>query len=76
MSLLLEGISCAGKQTRSRKSFRIVELEKKHGDIHYTFTRLTKLKGRELVIPLYPVLLYILAMEFLLGVFIGFFNYI
>ena len=48
--------------------------EKKHGDIHYTFTRLTKLKGRELV-PFYPVLLFILAMEFLLDVFTGFFNH-
>ena len=47
--------------------------EKKHGDIHYTFTRLTKLK-RELV-PFYPVLLFILAMEILLDVFTGFFNY-
>ena len=33
-----------------QKSFLIVEMEKKeHGDIHYTFTRLTKLKRRELV---------------------------
>ena len=43
--------------------------EKKHGDIHYTFTRLTKLKRGELVVPFYSVLLFILAMEFLLGVF-------
>ena len=56
-------------------SFPIVEMEIKHGDIHYTFTRLTKLKRRELVVPFYPVLLFILAMEFLLGVFTGFFNY-
>ena len=41
----------------------------------YTFTRLTKLKRRELVLPFYTVLLFILAMEFLLGVFTGFFNY-
>ena len=41
----------------------------KHGDIPYTFHR------RELVLPFYPVLLFILAMEFLLGVFTGFFNY-
>ena len=54
----------------------IVEMEKKkHDDIHYTFTRLTKLKRRELVVPFYPVLLFILAMKFLLGIFIGFFNY-
>ena len=46
----------------------------KNGDIHYTFTRLTKLKRRELV-PFYPVLLFILAMEFLLDVFTGFFNH-
>ena len=47
MNLLLEGISCAEKQTRSRKSFLIVEMEKKkHGDMHYTFSRLTKLKRR------------------------------
>ena len=49
--------------------------EKKHGDIHYTFTRLTKLKRGELVVPFYSVLLFILAMEFLLGVLTGFFNY-
>ena len=49
--------------------------EKKHGDIHYTFTRLTKLKRRELVGPFYPVLLFILAMEILLGIFTRFFNY-
>ena len=49
--------------------------EKNPGDIHYTFTRSTKLKRRELVIPFYPVLLFILAMEFLLDVFTGFFNY-
>ena len=47
----------------------------KTGDIHYTFTRLTKLKRRELVLPFYPVLLFILAMEFLLGILIRFFNY-
>ena len=41
-----------------------LSLGKKHGDIHYTFTRLTKLKRRELVVPFYPVLLFILAMEF------------
>ena len=46
---------------------------KNHDDIHYTFTRLTKLKRRELVVPFYPVLLFILAMEFLLDVFTGFF---
>ena len=75
MNLLLEGISCAGKQTRSRKSFLIVEMErKKHGDIHYTFTWLTKLKRTELV-SFYPVLLFILAIEFLLDVLTGFFNY-
>ena len=34
----------------------------KNGDILYTFTRLTKLKRRELV-PFYPVLLFILAMN-------------
>ena len=39
--------------------------EIKHGDIHYTFTRLTKLKRIELIVPFYPVLLFILAMEFL-----------
>ena len=49
--------------------------EKKHYDIHYTVTRLTKLNRRELVVPFYPMLLFILAMEFLLGVFTGFFNY-
>ena len=49
--------------------------EKKHCDIHYTFTRLTKLKRRGLGVPFYPVLLFILVMEFLLGVFTGFFNY-
>ena len=32
---------------------------KKYSDIHYTFTRLTKLKRRELVVPFYPVLLFI-----------------
>ena len=48
--------------------------EKKHGDIHYTFTWFTKLKRRELV-PFYPLLLFTLAIEFLLDVFIGFFNY-
>ena len=49
----------------SRKSFLLIEMEKKtHGDVHYTFTRLTKLR-RELVVPFYPVLLFILAMEFL-----------
>ena len=48
--------------------------EKKHGDIHYTFTRLTKLK-RKTVIPFYPVFLFISAMDFLLGVFTGYFNY-
>ena len=47
----------------------------KHGDIHLTFTRLTKLKRRDLVVPFYPMLLFILAMEFLLGIFTGFFNY-
>ena len=68
MNLLLEGISCAGKQTRSRKSL-IVEMEKKkHGDTHYTFTKLTELKRRKLVVPFYPMLLFILTMEFLLGV--------
>ena len=75
MNLLLEWISCAGKQTRSRKSHCIVEMKKKHGDIHYTFTRLTKRKRKELVVPFYLVLLFILAMEFLFGVFTGFFNY-
>ena len=49
--------------------------EKKHGDIHYTFTRLTKLRGRELVVPFYPVLLFVLAMDFLLGIFTRFLNY-
>ena len=49
--------------------------EEKHGDIHYTFTKLTKLKRRKLVVPFYPVLLFILAMEFLPGVFTGFFIY-
>ena len=47
--------------------------KKKYDDIHYTFTRLTKLKRRELVVPFYPVLLFILAIELLLGVFTGFF---
>ena len=46
---------------------------KKHGDIHDTFTRLTKLRRRELVVPFFPVLLFILAMEFLLGIFTGLF---
>ena len=46
----------------------------RHGDIHYTFTRFTKLNGRERVVPFYPVLLFILAMEVLLGIFTGFFN--
>ena len=32
--------------------------EKKHGDIHYTSTRLTNLKRRELIVPFYPVLLF------------------
>ena len=36
--------------------------EKNNGDIHYTFTWLTRLKRRELVVPFYPVLLFILAM--------------
>ena len=58
-----------------QKSFLIAEMEKKHGDIHYTFTRLTKLKRRELVVPFYPVLLFILAMEFILCIFTGYFNY-
>ena len=49
--------------------------EKKHGDVHYTFTTSTKVRRRELVVPFYPVLLFILAMDFLLGVFIGFLNY-
>ena len=49
--------------------------EKKHGDVHYTFTRLTKLKRTKLAVPFYPVLLFILSMEFLLGVFTGLFNY-
>ena len=43
--------------------------EKKHCDIHYSFISLTKLKRRELVVPFHPVLLFTLAMEFLLGVF-------
>ena len=47
----------------------------KHGDIHYPFTRLTKLKRKELVATFYPVLLFILDMGFLSGVFIGCFNY-
>ena len=64
-----------GSKQGAQKSFLIVEMEKKHGDIHYTFTRFTKLKRRELVMPFYPVLPFILAMEFLLGVFTGFFNY-
>ena len=58
-----------------QKSFLIAEMEKKHGDIHYHFTRLTKLKRRELVVTFYPVLLFILTMEFLVGVFTGFCNY-
>ena len=36
---------------------------------------LTKLKRRELVVSFYPVLLFILAVDFLLGVFTGYFNY-
>ena len=76
MNLLLEGISCAGKQTRSRKShFLLQKWRKKHDDIHYTFTRLTKLKSRGLVVSFYPVLFFILVMEFLFGIFIGYFNY-
>ena len=47
-----------GSKQGAAKSFLIVEIEKtKHGDIHYTFTRLTKLKRRELIVPFYPVLL-------------------
>ena len=49
--------------------------EKKHGDVHYTFIRLPKPRRRELVVPFYPVLLFILAMDLLLGVFTGFLNY-
>ena len=63
-----------GRNKEPQKSFLIVEMEKKHGDIHYIFTRFM-LKRREPVVPFYPVLLFILAMEFLLDVFTGFFNY-
>ena len=63
------------KQGAAQVSIYCRNGEKKHGDIHYTFTRSTMLKGRELVVPFYPVLLFILAMEFLLGVFTRFFNY-
>lgn len=67
---------CREANKEPQKSFLIVEMKKKkHGVIHYTFTRLTMLKRRELVVPFYPVLLFILAMKFLLGVFTGFFNY-
>ena len=62
------------KQGAAKVIFYCRNVEK-YGDIHYTFTRLTKLKRRELVEPFYPVLLFILAMEFLLDVFTGFFNY-
>ena len=55
---------CREANKEQQKSFLIVEMEKKeHGDIHYTSTWLTKLKRRELV-PFYPVLLFILAIEF------------
>ena len=38
---------CREANKEPQKSFLIVEMEKKkHGDIHYTFTRLTKLKRR------------------------------
>ena len=74
MNLLLEGIKlCREANKEPQKSFLIVEMEKKHSDIHYTFTRLTKLK-RACRTVLSGVTLN-LAMEFLLGIFIGFFNY-
>ena len=65
---------CREANNEPQKSFLLLLIEmekKKHGDVHYTFTRLTKLR-RELVVPFYPVLLFILAMDFLLGVFTGF----
>ena len=41
---------CREANKEPQKSFFMVEMEKKeHDDIHYTFTRLTKLKRRELV---------------------------
>ena len=64
-----------GSKQGAAKVIFIVEMERNHGDIHLTFTRLTKLKRRDLVVPFYPVLLYILAMELLLGIFTAFFNY-
>ena len=66
---------CREANKELQKSFLLIEMEKKHGDVYYTFTTLTKLSRRELVVPFYPVLLFILAMDFLLGVFIGFLNY-
>ena len=47
--------------------------EKKHGDMHYTFTSLTKLKKESLSYRFIRCYFLFLAMEFLLGVFIGFF---
>ena len=64
-----------GSNQGAAKAISYCRNGEKHGDIHYTFTRLTKLKRRKLVVPFYPVLLFILAMEFLLGIFTGFFNY-
>ena len=59
MNLLLEGGKVFREANKEpQKSFLIAEMEKKHGDIHYTFTRLTNLKRRELVVPFYPVLLF------------------
>ena len=66
---------CREANKEPQKSFLLVEMEEKHGDVHYTFTTLTKLRRRELVVPFYPVLLFSLAMDFLLGVFIGCLNY-
>ena len=67
---------CREANKEPQKSFLLVEMEKKkHGDVHHTFTTLTKLRGREHVLPFYLVLLFILAMDFLLGVFAGFLNY-
>ena len=55
---------CREANNEPQKSFLLIEKgEKKIGDVHYIFTRLTKLR-RELVVPFYPVLLFILAMDF------------
>ena len=53
-----------GSKQGAAKVSSYCRIGEKNGDIHYTYTSLTKLKRRELVVPLYSVLLNILAMEF------------